>query len=126
MADSQRNLSAFSCWRKTIRNMCRKTPRTETSNALQAVILCKKLSVSKEHLRSLWRRVVSKDTILSCVVLEASHQQPSVVLQGSRETLKVDIVSLATDDGVVNNGGGDGGREDEEMYRMRISRIQGW
>ena len=102
--------------------MCRKTPITETSNALQAVILCKKSSVSKQHLRSLWRRVVSKHTILSCVVLEAFHQQPSVVLQGSRETLKVDIVSLAT----VNSGAGDGGREDEEMYRMRISRIQGW
>lgn len=46
--------------------------------------------------------------------------------QGSRETLKVDNVSLATDDGIVNDSRGDGGREDEEMYRMRISRIRGW
>ena len=46
--------------------------------------------------------------------------------QGSRETLKVDNVSLATDDGIVNDSRGDGGREDEEMYRMRITRILGW
>ena len=46
--------------------------------------------------------------------------------QGSRETLKVDNVSLSTDDGIVNNSRGDGGREDEEMYRMRITRILGW
>lgn len=47
-------------------------------------MLCKKLSVSKEHLRSLWRRVVIQDTMWSCVVLEASHQQPSVVLVRGR------------------------------------------
>ena len=40
--------------------------------------------------------------------------------------MKVDNVSLATDDGIVNDSRGDGGREDEEMYRMRISRIWGW
>lgn len=84
MADSHRNLSAFSYWRKRVRNTYRKTPRNETSNALQAVMLCKKLSVSKEHLRSLWRRVVIQDTMRSCVVLEASHQQPSVVLVRGR------------------------------------------
>lgn len=46
--------------------------------------------------------------------------------RGSRETSKVDNVSLATDDGVVNDSRGDGEREDEERYRMGISRIRGW
>lgn len=110
--------------------MCRKTPRNETNNALQAVMLCKKLSASKEHL-SLWRRVVIQDAMLAVWSWKHPTSSPvwswlEVGWRGSRETSKVDNVSLATDDGVMNDSRGDGEREDEERYRMGISRIRGW